>query len=255
MRTRDCIICLTCWLRRASVNCAVRSWWWSVYEESPWHVAIETGLIFFIVWVVFFKTQYNPETKCVVALVVCPVRRAVTRHGHRHGPPPRSPLTLVRPFEHDLAVRLRRRGFGARDPEVLSEKEKQELIDEWEPIPLVPPPSHDAVALWNQRVTVTKVVSPTEVLVEGDSKPKLNMVTNDFLGLGNSEETKRVAMEAMDEVRRGALWAHCASGEVVANLARPHSHATPPHACLVRSTRSAHAGRVVSTVRPRSTST
>lgn len=90
---------------------------------------------------------------------------------------------------------------------MLSEKEKQELIDEWEPIPLVPPPSNDAVALWNQRVTVTKVVSSTEVLVEGDSTPKLNMVTNDFLGLGNSEETKRVALEAMDEVGAGGVGA------------------------------------------------
>ena len=98
-----------------------------------------------------------------------------------------------------------RRGFGARDPEALTEKEKQALIDEWEPTPLVPESEQDDAALWDRRVTVTKVTSATEVLVEGDDRPKLNMATQDFLGLGVSEETKDVATEAMEEVRRCAV--------------------------------------------------
>lgn len=98
-----------------------------------------------------------------------------------------------------------RRGFGARDPEALTEKEKQALIDEWEPTPLVPESEQDDAALWDRRVTVTKVTSATEVLVEGDDRPKLNMATQDFLGLGVSEETKDVATEAMEEVRGCAV--------------------------------------------------
>lgn len=133
-------------------------WWWALYQESPWHVAIETGLILFILWVVFFKKQYNPEKK----------------------------------------------GFGARDPDELTEKEKQELIDEWEPIALVPPMENDAVEVWSKRVTVERQVSTTHVQIEGDPQPKLNMTSNDFLGFANSASVKEVAKAAMDEYTLGS---------------------------------------------------
>lgn len=55
--SHECLV-----IRYHNLNSCCR-WWWNLYEESPIHLALETSLILFILWVVFFKKQYNPEVK------------------------------------------------------------------------------------------------------------------------------------------------------------------------------------------------
>ena len=80
---------------------------------------------------------------------------------------------------------------------VLTDKEVQDLIDEWEPEPLVPPITEF------QRQELDKVSSfsgPAGLKSKGvDGRDRLNFSSFNFLGLMNSEAIKDKAIQALRE--------------------------------------------------------
>ena len=45
------------------------NWWLSLVREDPWHVVVETMLVFFIVYLVFFKKQKKARSELTEDLV------------------------------------------------------------------------------------------------------------------------------------------------------------------------------------------
>ena len=45
------------------------NWWLSLVREDPWHVVVETLLVFFIVYLVFFKKKKKPRSELTEDLV------------------------------------------------------------------------------------------------------------------------------------------------------------------------------------------
>lgn len=37
-----------------------KAWWWNLYEEAPLHIFVETGLILFIIWLLFIRKTIDP---------------------------------------------------------------------------------------------------------------------------------------------------------------------------------------------------
>lgn len=37
-----------------------KNWWWRLYEDAPLHIFVETGLLLFIVWLVFIRKTIDP---------------------------------------------------------------------------------------------------------------------------------------------------------------------------------------------------
>ncbi|KAJ3162630.1 serine palmitoyltransferase component [Geranomyces michiganensis] len=85
---------------------------------------------------------------------------------------------------------------GKKNQELpLSEKEVQELIDEWEPEPLVAPLS-DAQRMDLDRVPIINGPSGPKVKL-ADGKERLNLASYNFLGALNQESTKEKAIAAL----------------------------------------------------------
>lgn len=38
-----------------------RNWWINLYHESPQHIIIETGLVIFIIWLLFIRRTVDPN--------------------------------------------------------------------------------------------------------------------------------------------------------------------------------------------------
>ncbi|XP_059500577.1 serine palmitoyltransferase 1 isoform X1 [Stegostoma tigrinum] len=74
----------------------------------------------------------------------------------------------------------------------LTEKEKEELIEEWQPEPLVPPISKDHPALNNNIVSGP----PTHNIVVNDRRC-INFASFNFLGLLDNEKVKNVALTSL----------------------------------------------------------
>lgn len=78
---------------------------------------------------------------------------------------------------------------------ILTEKEIQELIDEWEPEPLVNP-----LTDWEKEELERKPVLSGQVGLKTktqDGKEKLNFASFNFLGIMNSENVKEKAIKAL----------------------------------------------------------
>ena len=37
-----------------------KTWWWNLYEEAPMHLVVETGLLAFIIWLMFIRKTIDP---------------------------------------------------------------------------------------------------------------------------------------------------------------------------------------------------
>jgi serine palmitoyltransferase len=116
-----------------------------IFDESPWHVIVETILIGFIIYILM-------------------IRRSKTA--------------------------------AQRDSLKLTEKEETQLVDDWEPEPLVPPPSDEALETIKNGLVLTSRAD-TQVTLEGHDSPKVNLATFDFLGLGSRDELKDSARTAL----------------------------------------------------------
>ncbi|KAJ1566241.1 serine palmitoyltransferase component [Cladochytrium tenue] len=90
----------------------------------------------------------------------------------------------------------RRGSPSARANDVkLSEKEVQELCDEWEPEPLAPPLTEFQKAELEKQCVIT---SPVDVKVKlADGKERINLASYNFLGLLNRESIKEKGIEAL----------------------------------------------------------
>ena len=86
-----------------------------------------------------------------------------------------------------------------RIPKKLTEEEKQELIDDWRPEPLVPPvdPNHPAL---NVRI-VDGIIGKT---VEIDGRTSLNFATFNFLNFIGNQRIQDKAIEAVQKYGVGS---------------------------------------------------
>ncbi|GLE02041.1 hypothetical protein PINS_up010879 [Pythium insidiosum] len=85
----------------------------------------------------------------------------------------------------------------------LSEKEIQELVDDWEPEPIVP--KHAVVEPEKaQPFGVLESRPDTHMKLQGVDRPVLNLATFDFLGLGSRKELKDVAIQALTKYGCGS---------------------------------------------------
>jgi hypothetical protein len=98
---------------------------------------------------------------------------------------------------------VHRSGYGVRDPDELTEEEIDDLVDEWQPESLIPPGSGSFVPA-HTPVVERHEADGKRVLLEGDSQPKLNMASNNFLGLASHPDIKRVAIDTLEEYSCGS---------------------------------------------------
>lgn len=85
----------------------------------------------------------------------------------------------------------------------LSEREIDELCDEWTPEPIIPPnaqvdPEHA------KPIGVLEAAPDTHLKLQGHARPVLNLATFDFLGLGSRKELKDVAFETLTKYGCGS---------------------------------------------------
>ncbi|CAM9382709.1 unnamed protein product [Chrysoparadoxa australica] len=85
----------------------------------------------------------------------------------------------------------------------LSQREINELIEEWQPEPLVPDLSSRELKALND-VPVVEKVSGQYYMLEGHSKPLLNMASFDFLALGQASEMKDAVLGALNKYGCGS---------------------------------------------------
>ena len=88
-------------------------------------------------------------------------------------------------------------GYGARNPDELTEEEIDELVDTWEPEPLIPPGSV-VHAPFEVPVITRHAPDGKHVYIEGDSSPKLNLASNNFLGYASNPSVKAAAKETLE---------------------------------------------------------
>lgn len=85
----------------------------------------------------------------------------------------------------------------------LSAKEIDELVDEWEPEPIIPT-SFKLGQEKTQPYGVVENCPGTHMKLQGIAKPVLNLATFDFLGLGSRTELKDVAVKALTKYGCGS---------------------------------------------------
>ncbi|CAI5725523.1 unnamed protein product [Hyaloperonospora brassicae] len=85
----------------------------------------------------------------------------------------------------------------------LSEREVDELCEEWVPEPLIPV---NAVVEMNKAkpIGVVEATPDTHIKLQGFDKPLLNLATFDFLGLGSRPELKEVAIKTLTKYGCGS---------------------------------------------------
>mmetsp|Transcript_10670 Transcript_10670/g.30598 ORF Transcript_10670/g.30598 Transcript_10670/m.30598 type:complete len:536 (-) Transcript_10670:10-1617(-) len=100
---------------------------------------------------------------------------------------------------------LLKRGSGRRKGRSeLSTKEVEELVAEWRPAPLVPPITPQDRQLIDETPVIEAYLEANRVRLVGDRKPKLNLVSLDFLGMGSRKELKDAAKETLEEYGCGS---------------------------------------------------
>ncbi|OWZ15028.1 Serine palmitoyltransferase [Phytophthora megakarya] len=85
----------------------------------------------------------------------------------------------------------------------LSEREIDELCEEWTPEPIIPP---NAVVDFNKAkpIGIVEATPDTHIKLQGHVKPLLNLATFDFLGLGSRSELKEVAIKTLTKYGCGS---------------------------------------------------
>jgi len=94
---------------------------------------------------------------------------------------------------------LLRKSYHPQDQQQLTEKEKEELIEEWKPEPLVPDPPKDHPA-FHPRVITSKAGKWIEI----NGRKCLNTGTHNYLGLVGRPDIEEVALKCMDTYGVGA---------------------------------------------------
>ena len=134
-----------------------RTWWISLAKTDPVHVFIETALIAFVIYLLAFTEINNSGA------------------GRN---------------------KKKKKDGSSSDIDLLTEAEKEELVRDWKPAPLVPPQDH---ANRTDNGIVVHKVDGTQLMIQdkfcsslgSSSSPSmrtvLNMASHDFLGLGSSE--------------------------------------------------------------------
>lgn len=85
----------------------------------------------------------------------------------------------------------------------LSEREIDELCDEWTPEPIIPPNSK--VDLDQAKpIGVVEATPDTHLKLQGHARPVFNLATFDFLGLGSRQELKDVAIQTLTKYGCGS---------------------------------------------------
>jgi serine palmitoyltransferase len=130
-----------------------KHWFQELLQESPQHVLIETGLICFIIWLLFIRKTVDPEK--------------ITKNNR------------------------------------LSKRDEEELIDTWRPEPFIPKLS-SAAAEVSSSLQVVEKVKDNHMIVRGFSRPALNLVTYDFLGISQMKSVKDAASAALDKYGCGS---------------------------------------------------
>lgn len=104
-----------------------------------------------------------------------------------------------------------KKGYGARAVAGLSEKEKEELIAEWEPEPLVAPGSGAAGAHLTstaRTLTIEKIVPGSNntrvTLVGAPDKQLVTFCSADFLGLGASAAVRAASHDTLEKYTLGS---------------------------------------------------
>lgn len=98
----------------------------------------------------------------------------------------------------------KKKGFGARPPEKLTEEEIDDLIQEWTPEPLLAAlPSTNALTT-RKDVVIENVLSASRVQVRGVSKPVVNFASYDFLDLATNQKIKDMAVKTLGEYGCGS---------------------------------------------------
>ncbi|KAL2916763.1 serine palmitoyltransferase component [Polyrhizophydium stewartii] len=128
------------------------------YQNDPYRTLLEVGLVVFMVWY-WFNRRYKPGSNDVKLT---------------------DKLTATA-SDNNIARR--------------TQQEIQELIDEWEPEPLVPP----LTAFQREELDKLPVLTsaPGLKVKTADGKERLNFSTFNFLGVMNSEEIKDKAIESL----------------------------------------------------------
>ncbi|RLN62768.1 hypothetical protein BBJ29_006166 [Phytophthora kernoviae] len=85
----------------------------------------------------------------------------------------------------------------------LSEREIDELCDDWQPEPMIPP---NVVVDVNKSkpIGIVEATPDTHLKLQGLAKPVLNLATFDFLGLGARPELKEVAIKTLTKYGCGS---------------------------------------------------
>ena len=98
----------------------------------------------------------------------------------------------------------KKKGFGARPPEKLTEDEIEDLIEEWTPEPLLASlPSTNALTT-RKDVVVENVLSASRVQVKGVSKEVVNFSSYDFLDLATRKSIKEMAVKTLGDYGCGS---------------------------------------------------
>jgi serine palmitoyltransferase len=121
--------------------------------------------------------------------------------------------------------------FKQKDPRsnklTLTPKEQDALIAEWEPEPIAPPIDADAQHLLDSTYVLTGAAN-THVTIEGESSPKLNLATFDFLSMGGRPEIKETAVTALDHYGLGSCGPRGFYGTMFVCNCRKNMPVTPP---------------------------
>ncbi|CAH0492600.1 unnamed protein product [Peronospora farinosa] len=85
----------------------------------------------------------------------------------------------------------------------LSEREIDDLCEEWTPDPIIPP--NDVMETYKSKpIGVVEATPDTHIKLQGFAKPLLNLATFDFLGLGSRPELKEVAIKTLTKYGCGS---------------------------------------------------
>lgn len=103
-------------------------------------------------------------------------------------------------------ARVSRSGFGDRAPEGLSKREKEELIAEWEPQPLLPAVAeHDRAYEGEERVVKSSDGLRMELQCgDGETRTVTNFSSFDFLGLSADAVVRKAASDTMEKYTFGS---------------------------------------------------
>ena len=141
------------------------NWWLSLVREDPWHVVVETMLVFFIVYLVFFKKQKKARSELTEDLV-------------------------------------------------------DQLIAEWEPVPLVPQLTSLEQKMLDAVVVVDAMsASDATITLKGTGNRLLiNLANCDFLGMSGRKEVVEASAKTLDEYGCGSCGPRGFYGSVMPHI-------------------------------------